>query len=215
MNVAVVYCYPMVNMNKHRPLAEKFARTYRQFPPGSPCQLYVGCTGGNPLTSDRNLFEGIPCQFVSTDNDGWDIGLYQWASENISCDLMVCLGAYCHFYIPGWLARMASAFLDRGPALYGCWGYNYPNWHIRTTAFWFPPALLQSYPHRTTSARPSRYAFEHGGVSFTRWVLSAGMEANIVSWRGIWDQPEWGKARMGIGDCLLLDQFTNQGDTHR
>lgn len=209
MKVAVVYVFPMVSQRTFYPLAARFADTFRRFPPGFDHELHICCNGGSALDADRHAFANISCEFHSRDNVGWDIGSYQWAAENIPCDLLVCFGSKTHFYREGWLRRMADAYLENGPALYGCWGYLYPNWHIRTTVFWLPPALLNSYPYVIGNARGSRYGFEHGPESITRWSLRAGLGADMVTWNEIFHHP-WEGAKYGIGDCLVLDRFTHQ-----
>lgn len=209
MKIAVVYCYPLLKMRTYFPLAQRFASTYAKFPAGIEHDLHIGCNGIASHELDKTPFAGVKCQFHLRDNSGWDIGLFQWAAEHIPCDLLVCLGAPVHFYREGWLKRMADAFVDNGPNLYGCFGYTFPL-HIRTTVFWCHPDLLNSYPYIIGSTRKTRYEFEHGGESFTRWVINAKLEAMIVSWNEVWPQPDWGKAKMGIGDCLCLDQFTHR-----
>lgn len=209
MKVSVCYTFPMVNHRIYYALAQRFAETYRQFPAGYPHELNVICNGGPPSETDQKVFNGLPAQFRPRDNGGWDIGGYQWAAETIPCDLMVCLGAPAHFYQANWLERMVDVFIAEGPHLYGCWGYQSPDSHIRTTVFWCHPALIRSYPYLIGSHRASRYGFEHGRESITRWVLKAGLRALVVSFTGIWDHP-WTGAKFGLGDCLCLDQFTHR-----
>jgi hypothetical protein len=105
---------------------------------------------------------------------------------------------------------MVAAFLDHGPALFGCWGYLYPNWHIRTTAFWMPPQLLQTYPLGISSNRSSRYEFEHGQRSFTRHVMSAGLGCIMVTNTGCYQFADWQNHAPGVEDSLVLDQHTHR-----
>ena len=210
MNVVVVYCYPMTQASKYFGLAKRFSDTWRQYDPGHPCQLVVGYNGAKPTALESGLFHGLGATALARDNSGWDIGLYQEAAEKIPADLMVFFGAPVHFYRPGWLKRMVDVYVERGPNLYGCWGYHYPNWHIRTTCFWCHPQLLNSYPFVIGDTRPQRYSFEHGQDSFTRWVLKAGLEADIVSWDNLWPEKDWDQSRQGVGDCLCFDQHTHR-----
>lgn len=210
MKVALAYCYPLVRQRDYYPLAERFARTLKEFPAGYPHELHVIANGRLEVKDlDRRPFQGISCHWHSRDNSGWDIGAFQYAAEIIKCDLLVCLGANVHFYQPGWLDRMVEAYANNGLGLYGCWGYTFPL-HIRTTAFWLPPELMLSYPNVIGTARTMRYDFEHGPNSITRWTLEAGLRALVVSWTDAWDQPDWGKAKVGLGDCLCLDQHTHK-----
>lgn len=209
MKVAVAYTFPMVNSATYYRLAYRFASTWREHPPGRVShELHIICNGGYPQDTDKRAFNGIPCVFHGRSNTGWDIGGFQYAADIIPCDLLVCFGAPVHFYKPGWLDRMVDVYVEEGPHLYGCWGYLYPNWHIRTTVFWLHPDLLNSYPFVIGTSRVMRYDFEHGNNSITRHVLKNDLRAVVCSWNQTWDHP-WSGARFGIGDCLCLDQHTH------
>ena len=186
MKVAVAYCFPALNRAKYGPLAQRFAQTWQQFPPGYDCDLTVYCNGVEPGPIDRQIFGGLPCQFVARDNSGLDIGCFQQAAKTLPCDLLVCFGAPVHFHRAGWLARMVDAYVEHGIGLYGCAAYLSPNWHVRTTAFWMPTMLLQSYPALVGSNRQSRYEFEHGPTSFTRHALGLDLPVLMVTWDGIY-----------------------------
>lgn len=210
MNVAVIYIYPQVQVAKHFPLAKRFADTWKQHPPGStPHTLYVIGNGGEIAPILRAPFEGIPCEFRRHSNLGWDIGAYQWAAETIKCDLMVCLGAPAHFHHSGWLDRMANAYIENGPALYGCWAYLSPNWHVRTTVFWLPPDILKSYPEIVGSSTRMRYEFEHGNKSITRHAINCGFECIMVTMKGCFPFSQWENNAPGVADSLILDQHTH------
>lgn len=208
MNVGVVYIFPNVNARTYFGLAQRFAATCLSHPAGYNHTLYLVHNGGPHPPSDLIPFQSIPHQTIVRSNVGWDIGAYQEVAETIDCDLLVCLGAPVHFHKPGWLARMVEAYVDNGPGLYGCWGYLYPNWHIRTTAFWCPPQLIQSYPYQIGSTRQSRYEFEHGSRSLTRHALSAGLETIMSTWTGNYPFREWPNHVPGVEDSLVLDQHT-------
>jgi hypothetical protein len=131
------------------------------------------------------------------------------AADTLHCDLLVCLGAPVHFHRSGWLDRMVDAYLHNGPALYGCACYLSPNWHVRTTVFFCPPQLIQSYPLIIGSTRESRYGFEHGPKSFTRHVLSAGLPCLMVTWSGIFPFEQWEGHAPGPRDILVWDQHVH------
>lgn len=207
MTTAVAYVYPLVQQSKYFPLAKRFADTWKQFP-GS--NLHVLCNGGKPGKMEMRPFEGIPNEVHPCSNVGWDIGSFQWAAESIPCDLLVCLGAPVHFHKAGWLDRIVDSYINNGPALYGCWAYLSPNWHVRTTVFWCPPQILQSYPWQIGSTRKSRYEFEHGNTSFTRHVLSAGMDAIMVTTKGEFPFDQWRDHAPGVEDSLVLDQHVHR-----
>lgn len=219
MRVSVIYVYPMVQLARYYPLAERFAQTWKAHDPGYPCQLNVIGNGGEVPQLHRASFSGIPnCEFREYGNQGWDIGAYQWAAETIPCDLMVCLGAPVHFHKAGWLDRMVEAFATHGPGLFGIAAYQFPEIHIRTTAFWFSPELLQSYPMVVGSQRASRYAFEHGRDSFTKHVMKSGFPCKMVTWSGEYDVQNWTPSPFspvingppGNREVIVYDQFIHQ-----
>ena len=201
----------MVQRAKYFPLAKRFADTYRRFPGSLPHELHLLCNGAEPSALELRPFAGLPAQVHPCSNIGWDIGAFQWAAESIPCDLMVCLGSPVHFHQPGWLGRMVDSYVEFGPALFGCWAYLAPDWHVRTTCFWCPPELLRSYPFTIASTRSSRYDFEHGPHSFTRHVLSAGFPCVMVTRRGSFPFSEWKDHAPGVEDSLVLDQHINRG----
>lgn len=208
--MAIVYCFPQVKHAIYFPLAKRFADTWLRFPPGQePHTLYVGGNGGPVPPQSRSLFRP-GTQFLHHDNTGLDIGLFQLAAETIPCDLLVCLGAPVHFHRSGWLERMVGAYLENGPALYGCWSYLSPDWHVRTTVFWFPPQLLQTYPLAIGNTRSSRYDFEHGPHSFTRHVLKHGLDCIMVTQKGCFPFSQWQNHAPGVEDSLVLDQHVHR-----
>lgn len=211
MKIAVVYCYPLVSFRTYYPLADRFARTFRQFTPALAHELHVVCNGGGGTPADLKPFEGLHVHFHQRDNFGWDIGAFQYAAESIPADLMVFLGAPVHFHKPGWLERMADAYIENGPHLYGCWAYLSPNWHVRTTVFWCHPDLLNTYPNLIGTGRRDRYEFEHGKHSFTRHVIGAGLECIMVTWHDCFPFREWQRfTGPPVVESLVLDQHTHQ-----
>lgn len=210
MKVAIAYCYPLVEIRKYYKMARRFADTWRQFPPGLPCELHVFCNGGTPSEADRSPLINLAHTIHARSNSGWDIGAFQEAAELIPADLLICFGAYVHFHKPGWLEQMVEAYVNQGPNLYGCWGFYLPNWHIRTTVFWLHPELLRTYPSHVGTNRLSRYEFEHGNQSLTRHVLSLGLETIMVTRRGVYPFNQWGDHVPGVEDSLVLDQHIHQ-----
>jgi hypothetical protein len=210
MNVAVVYVYPSVNLPTYFPLAQRFAQTYQQFPAQYEHTLYVVHNGGPHPAPYLHPFEKFHHGDLVRSNLAWDIGAFQHAAETVGCDLLVCLGAPVHFHRPGWLERMVDAVVHEGPGCYGCWGFLYPNPHLRTTAFWLPPELLNSYPYTVGNTRPSRYGFEHGPFSFTRHVQNLGFPTIMTTLTGNYPYPDWPDHVPGVNDSLLLDQHCHR-----
>lgn len=212
MRIVIAYCYPMVNTPKHFTLATRFADTWKKFPPTIPHELHVICSGATATDQDKAPFNGIAVTWHTYNNVGWDIGAFQWISEKVPCDMLVCMGAYCHFHRSGWLERMVEVYIEHGPNYYGTRGYFYPpSHHIRTTVFWMSPHLLNSYPEWVTSDRSSRYKFEHGHGSMTEWVEKAGMQALGVTWDGVYGPDKWPDCFGPDESALVFDQWTNHG----
>ena len=213
MKTAVVYVFPQVKVHVYQSMADRFARTSRQFPGGADHELHVMLNGASPeFPGAVNLesFGSLPLQPHYYNNLGWDVGAFQWAAENIPCDLMVCLGAPVHFHWSGWLERMIDTYLRLGPGLYGCWAYVFPTAHIRTTAFWCSPELLQSYPEVVGSSRPSRYAWEHGKHSFTAHVMKSRFPCAMVTRNQVFEYGRWNGNAPGTDRSLLLDQHCHR-----
>lgn len=196
LKVTVVYVYVM-NSPQHGCEAVRFVQTYMEKPPGYPHKTIVVLNGGEPNDYVRGLFAPLPeLSFHVHDNSGYDIGGFQAvARANPDEDLMVFFGSSGFFKGPGWLARMVESFQKHGDALYGVMGntgderFNvYP--HIRTTAFWISPRLLNLYPHRVTTPE-GRYPFEHGPDCLTRWIRRQGLKALVVTWSGEYEAQDW------------------------
>lgn len=208
MKTAIVYVHPAMSLSVYRPLARRFVDTYMANPPGeSGHQLYVIVNGEKVRPDHRKLFEPLPCELIAGSNVGKDIGAFIWAAANIPCDLLVCFGSHTHFQREGWLDRIVNVFLQEGPALYGPWGVPFLGGdHIRTTCFWCPPELLNSYPYGIGTDM-QRYAFERGESSLTQHVLKSGFPAIMVTWDGYYGHQEWHV--INGRDSLVLDQWSS------
>ena len=153
------------------------------------------------------MFSPLSCSYHEHDNTGKDIGAFQKAAEAIPCDLMLFLGSNVHFRKAGWLDRIIQVYEQNGPALYGCWAFHYPSPHIRTTAFWAPPELIDSYPTYVNNG--SRYEFEHGKTaSIVQHVKRNGYQSYMVTWGGVHAENEW--HHVTNEECLMLDNHTDR-----
>lgn len=206
MNVAVVYCCPTVERFTYLPFAKRFASTWLLHPPGFDHKLFIMVNGGFWTNDFRKEFTEIPHHYEYHDNVGWDIGAFQRAAAVIPCDLLVCLGAHICFNHDHWLKTIVEAFIDNGPGLYGPWGALFPTVHVRTTAFWCPPQLLSSYPFYVMSDRRSRYKFEHGQDSFTKWTLDAGFPCFMLTTKGCFEIDDWEKMSPTADESIMLDK---------
>lgn len=215
MTIAIVYVYPAGWTDK----AAKFLATYEMFPPGGEHQSVVVCNGGPADDETRFLFGSLPnLTLLQHDNSGQDIGAFQLAAQVTPCDIMLFLGSHTYFRRGGWLHRVRATFKEYGDNLYGATGNQgdsrvnvYP--HIRTTAMWCSPGLMNRCPLRVTDAS-QRYPFEHGPNGLTTWHLSQPLNrAMVCGWYGEWDvlncdQMPGGFHRGDQSNLLIGDRLT-------
>lgn len=204
MRIAIVYIFPTAAANIYVPMAKRFVSTYLQYPPGeADHDIHVAINGGIEIGPwCRRLFDPLPCRFFQHNNAGKDIGAYQAAADAIECDLMLCLGSPVHFHKPGWLDQIVRAYDEYGPTLYGAWGFQVPRPHLRTTVFWLPPELLNSYPTRIDNS--NRYEFEHGVLSIATWSKKVGFDPLMVTWSGVYRMEAW--QNISREESLFIDQ---------
>ena len=211
--VVVVYVYPTMG-GDHDTYARRFADSYRRFRSAVPHQLVVVSNGGRPTGQMQKVFKGLEPSWLIHDDSGWDIGAYRKAAREIPCDLMVFFGGSSHLRGARWLDRIVESFQQHGEAIYGAMGSLGHNIHIRTTAFWLPPSLLNQYPYKTTNDRVSRYDFEHGKHGLTMWTLSRGLKAWMVTWKGCYQPCQWDDIPNGFhqGDQSALIAWDRLAD---
>lgn len=207
MRIGLCYIFPMVNIGVYGPLAKRFVGSYFAHPPGdTPHEIHILVNGSAIGPVQRKIFDALPCHFHSYSNFGKDIGAFQRAGVEIPCDLLLCFGAPVHFRQAGWLDVIANAYVQNGPALYGAWAFHQPAFHIRTTAFWLPPDLLNAYPYQIGDGQ--RYEFEHGANSITRFAIDNGFGALQLTWSGVFPPAGWHHTENA--ESLLLDQHTDR-----
>lgn len=203
MNVYVVYVYSGIAGQKYVDYAKRFVEQYKQCLPEFEHQTVVAINGLKLDDQIQGIFSGLPnLQFMEHDNSGYDIGAFQHAAREFPCDLMVFFGASTYFTKPGWLKRMVEAFARNGDGIYGTMGnrgnLNVKVWpHIRTTAFWMPPKLLNEYPKIVTEDK-DRHSFEHGSACLTSWVISRGLKAIVVTWSSETEWEDWDSTLNGF-----------------
>lgn len=208
MTTALIYVHPCLDIAKYGPAARRWSDSYMTSPPGdSDHDLYVVLNGSNGVGPyHRKLFDPLPVQFLEHSNWGKDLGAFIMAAQVVPCDLLVCLGAHVHHHQPGWLDLIVRAYENFGPSLYGAFAFHNPRPHIRTTAFFIPPDLLNAYPFMVSDH--TRYEFEHGQNSITLWSRGMGFEPRMITRRGVFEMADWHHVERS--DCILLDQHTDR-----
>ena len=205
MKITLAYVFPDLLHATYIPLARRFVESYMEHPPGDADHDILVCVNYGTermLKEYEKLFSPLCCRFMMHNNEGKDIGAFQAACAVADCDLLMCVGAPIHFTRAGWMDRIEQAYIENGPALYGCWGFHQPRDHIRTTAFWLPPQLLASYPHPVDNSL--RYEFEHGVYSITEHARNLGLERYMVTWKGVYPRDVW--QHVDKHESLFLDQ---------
>jgi hypothetical protein len=193
LKIVLVYIYAEGGRNGYRDKAMRFVESYLKHPPEADHETVVVCNGV-PVTPDaRSLFARMPnCTFLNHDDSGWDIGGYQLAAMNVDCDLMLFCGGHTYFRRQGWLKRIVEVWEDHGVALYGATGNqgngNGVHPHVRTTAFWCHPKLMNWYPYRVVQpgGGGQRYEMEHGQTCLSNWFKQQGLKRYIVTFSGVY-----------------------------
>lgn len=209
MQIDIAYVYPAIVSRTYRPMAARFVRTYMQFPPGGEDHKITALINGGAAAHVRNyssIFRPLDCGIFFHNNVGKDIGAFQSFASTLKSDLLICLGSPVHFRRTGWLDRIVQAYEQNGPGIYGAWAFQEPRDHIRTTAFWLPPQLLNAYPFQIMNE--NRYEFEHGHNSICNFVKSLGLECYMVSWDGCYPSKDW--HHLAVDEMLFLDQHTER-----
>jgi hypothetical protein len=217
MKPVIVYVYAPIAGVASELYAMRFLESYNNKPPGTDHDSIVVLNGVKQSSELACLFSSLRnCRFIEHDNSGYDIGSFQHAARAFESEMMVFFGASTFFVSSGWLIRMVNAYNRHGRAQYGAMG-NRGNpavnvWpHIRTTAFWMPTELMNSYPNRIT--KPSeRHPFEHGKDCFTSWVEKMGLKNWVITrkndllWKD-WDSEPNGYSRGNQSDMLAGDRM--------
>lgn len=217
MKIVIVYIYAVVAGRHFENYAMRFLESYHAFPPGVEHDTVVVLNGIKKNSESTCMFSSLPnLMFLEHDNSGYDIGGFQLAARTIPCDMIVFFGASTFFQRQGWLFRMRSAFVNHGNAQYGAMGNRGDQavkvWpHIRTTAFWMAPTLMNSYPHIVTRGE-ERHPFEHGQNCFTNWVKRQGLLSYVVTWTSEllwkdWDSDPNGFSRGNQSSLLAGDHL--------
>lgn len=208
MKIAVVYVYARESAATPGGHAldyysQRFIDSYHSNPPGVDHDTVIVLNGIHATSEITCMFSSFPnCYFIEHDNSGFDIGAFQFAARTFPCDLMIFFGASTFFYHPNWLLRMASVYNEHGIAQYGAMASgadpSHNVWpHIRTTAFWMPPKLMNEYPKRVVTAA-DRHPFEHGSNCLTEWLRKSGVRSWEVTWKKELLANAWGSDPNGF-----------------
>ena len=189
--IDLVYVH-VLGSQDYRQKAERFVKSYVAHPPGYEHTTTILCNLGKPTPETEALFAPLPNKtYFLHDNTGWDIGGYlALARSGKKCDLMFCCASSCYVRKPGWLKRIAEAYVKFGPGMYGTLGTYEVAPHFCTTGFAASPSLFRAYP-RPVLTKADRYNFEHGHSSMVRLALLRKIPAMLVTWDGEYEWRSW------------------------
>jgi hypothetical protein len=223
MKTIVLYPIPLDNWTVFEPFAERFTRTFRQFPPGEDCEVWGMCCMALPNDSVRQLFDGIVSRFVPYYHISQDsCGSHQFASwlleENT---FMVGMTSRCYFHRSGWLTKLVEARRGNGPGLYGlCANRETHALHICCRCYAMDSDDYKNYPY-VVNTRAMGLAFETGdgipeGPAHV-WMQKRGRVAKVVMWDGVYDEPDWftPSNRFRNGDQSNMLVFDKHTDAYR
>lgn len=189
MKVTVVFVR-VVSKPEYDHGTQRWLDSYLRFFSSYPHDLVIINRYADPTD---NLF-GTAKQ-IRYDGGGWDCGAWQFAGKNIETDLLVCFNSSTYITGDGWLNRFVEAVGAHGEGLYGPLTSYEIVPHVRTPCMIFQPKIINDYPKEVTS-RESTYRFESMGFpdgtpNFTQWTRNKGFKTMLVTWDGVYDQPEW------------------------
>lgn len=178
--------------------ARRWAEAYHRYRPSIPHDLVIINRYADPPMDDPICAEfqtSQPTRHLRYDGGGWDCGAWQFAGKNIESDLLVCFNSSTYVTGDGWLDRFVEAAETHGDGLYGPLASFEINPHIRTPCMAFQPHVVRDYPHEVQT-REDTYRFEvfgwpDGTPNFTQWVRQQGHKTVLVTWDGVYDQPDW------------------------
>lgn len=170
---------------------ERWISTYVQFKPAINHELVVV---DSDVATDPAEYSPHASRFMVYTGGGWDCGIWQMVGREIQTDLLICCNSSTYFHRHGWMERFVEAVEQYGVGLYGSMGSYECSPHLRTPCLVFQPQVVNAYPW-ITACRNDTWAFEvlRGADNFTQWSGRNGFTPRLVTWDGVWEQPDWRK----------------------
>ncbi len=193
MKVAVVMVVVSHVKPEYQNTEERLVHSLIKHQSGHPYKFVVINRYSDP---DDSVFYGQDESLLYT-GGGWDCGAWKFAGANIKTDLLVCFNSSTYVTGDGWLKRFVDAVEANGDGLYGPLASYEIQPHIRTPCMIFQPKIINDYPWEVNS-RDDTWRFEVFGfppenMNFTQWVRDKGGKTMLVTWDGVYDQPDWRK----------------------
>lgn len=208
MRVVLSYPVPLNVWPHFSHYVKRFARSFKDHPPGHDYELWVTCHWGERIDAVRKLFYGIKTRFFEYQDNGCDIGSTQMVSALVEpSGFVVGLATHAYFHREGWLKRLVEAREKHGPGLYGVAASNEGRPHIRTSCYGLDADLWQHF-ETVINTREACTEFENGQKSITNFVQRQTLEVWQVTWDdeqgpNTWRLPD-GVFRKGQQNAMLV-----------
>jgi hypothetical protein len=196
----ILVCYLIAPGEVYAERANIFWETYKRFDAGADHELLTIVKGNATIPSE---WEGDFEHHLN--DDGHDISSLQHVYNyyHIFYDYIMWFGSWSRILSDRWLAKLLYGVTQPGVGMCGVAGsyesgisYEYPNPHVRTNAFIFPPKLFQSFRFGLVSDKKMAFEFEHGAVSIYRVIKAKGMRGVIIGADGtIYEESDWPKSK--------------------
>lgn len=201
MNIDVFYLIRFKDSNYLERL-NNFLLSYKNNQAGVKHQLNIifkGFSPSNYNTKIKNIKKKYNLSFKSFLHEdlNFDVGSYITAARSSRAEYVFFLNSSSQILTPNWLKKFYVAYQNDNIGLVGAtgsaekldhfWFLNFPNYHVRTNAFFIKNDLfkdvtkdLHSFPTKN-----SVWKFESGRRSFTNKILNKNLECVIVGKDGL------------------------------
>lgn len=168
-----------------RPYIQRFADTWRKFPPGCDCELIAVVNNSDATNELHEIFDGLPVHFVRYDGAGADAASWQHAAKLYPGRFMLCSTSRAYFHRAGWMARLMEARNEFGPGLYATSAsMEGGRFHLCMRVVGIDADIFNLYPYPITSRDQGTF-FEIGRDNpdgpFSDWAIKHGV-AMVVYW---------------------------------
>ncbi|MEH6525060.1 MAG: hypothetical protein V7723_03230 [Sneathiella sp.] len=183
---------------------KNFIDSYRRFPDPLPHDLIIlfsGFEGGEDQAA-LEVLEGLSyLRRDYRDDGGYDIGPYLESADFFDHDFFFFMNSYSRILAPDWLTHVFNGFISRASVgvvgVSGSWESNvgdgnFPNYTIRTNAFFISSGNLAMLQKWEMSQKRDTNLFESGPSSMSQQLLEKGMHLLVVDKKGrVWEKEDW------------------------
>jgi hypothetical protein len=206
MKTALLYIAPLDARETFRPFAQRWADSYRKFPPQVAHDIFICWSCGKPTAEDKRPFHGLRYRSMFYGEAGFDIGAAQHVASQLNYDLFIAQTSRVYYWRDGWLERIVEA--RQGDHVYGAavsWercplsplAAPSNNAHLRTVFYGMSCDLWRKYPYRIDN-REKGFLFESGEWNYADYYRAIGRETYLVGFDGVFPRKEWRNATHGF-----------------